>query len=261
MYIYKDFSDETWNKISLAIEDAHQKKLPKIAAFDADGTLWDNDAGNAFFDYEIENKLLSLPENPWDYVYSLKDKNPVHAFLWLAQIHKGLSIETVKTWAQASYQKNKVSYFPAIQKLIALLKKNNFQIYIITASVKWAVEPCVKNLGIEEDFVLGFQTQIQNGIISDKQEGHSTYKEGKAQALLEKTNGQKPLLACGNTMGDYWLLDIATHISLAVRCIHQNIAFQDKDITSQEIKLYEAAKQQGWITHNFAEELLAPTKT
>jgi HAD superfamily phosphoserine phosphatase-like hydrolase len=251
MQTYKDFSKDIWNRIHSAIEEARLKNLPKIAAFDADGTLWDNDAGNSFFNFEIENKLIPLPDDPWKHVYAMKAKNPVDAFLWLAQIHKGLPISTVKEWAQKSYEKQAIQYFPAIEKLIRLLKDNEFEVYVITASVKWAVEPCVKKLGITEDYVLGFQTQVHNGIITDIQAGHSTYKQGKIQALLEKTQNKKPILSCGNTMGDFWLLEAATHVPLAVRSISDNIKFQDKDINAQEMKLFEQAQLKNWLTHNF----------
>ncbi len=253
-YNYSDFPKDVWAKIHRSIDEAHDKNLPKIAAFDADGTLWDNDAGNAFFNYEIENKLLDLPQDPWKFVYSLKDKKATDAFLWLAQIHKGLHIDTVKSWAKKACEQQQMEYFPAIKNLIDLLKKNSFEIYVVTASVKWAVEPCVERLGIPAENVLGFQTEIHDGIVTDKQAGYSTYREGKAEALLAHTHGKKPILSCGNTMGDFWLLDLASHIPLAVRSISDTIKFQDKDINNQELKLYEEALKKGWITHNFVEK-------
>lgn len=249
---YKDFSEETWSFITQKIEEATNAPGPHYAAFDADGTLWDNDAGNAFFDYEIENKLLSLPEDPWKYVYSIKDQDPRKAFLWLAQIHKGQPITTVRQWAQdALVARDGVQVFPAIKKLIEYLKSKNVNVFVVTASVKWAVEPCVAQLGIPFENVLGVQTKIENGIVTDIQEGPITYREGKIDALLAKTKGIKPILACGNTMGDYWLLDAATHVSLAVRTESQEISFQDKDIMNQEHKLYQEALARKWLTHSF----------
>src|SRR5208337_2986051 len=32
---------------------------PRVAAFDCDGTLWSNDAGITFFEWEIENGVVS----------------------------------------------------------------------------------------------------------------------------------------------------------------------------------------------------------
>lgn len=251
---YKDFSEETWSFITQKIDEAVKAPGPHYAAFDADGTLWDNDAGNAFFDYEIDNKLLPLPPDPWNHVYKLKDQDAPTAFLWLAQIHKGLSIHTVRQWAQESYDKrtNGITYFPAIKKLIAYLQSKNVEVIVITASVKWAVEPCVVPLGISQDNVLGVQTKIKNEIVTDIQESHITYREGKAHALLEKTKNIRPILSCGNTMGDYWLLDISTHVQLAVRTSHHEVAFKDKDIMNQEQILYMEAIQRKWLTHNFA---------
>jgi phosphoserine phosphatase len=250
---YKDFSDEVWSLITQKIDEATKLPGPHYAAFDADGTLWDNDAGNAFFDHEIDNKLLPLPADPWKYVYAIKEQDARKAFLWLAQIHKGIPIQTVRAWAQNSFEKrNGIACFSAIKKLIGYLQSKKVEIFVITASVKWAVEPCVAQLGIPFDNVLGVQTKIENGIVTDIQDGPVTYREGKSQALLEKTNNIRPILACGNTMGDYWLLDIATHVQLAVRTeTHDDIHFKDKDILNQEQKLYHEAIQRKWLTHNF----------
>ena len=249
---YKDFSDEAWSFITQKIDEAVKKPGPHFAAFDADGTLWDNDAGNAFFDYEIDNKLVPLPPEPWKHVYGLKEVDPRKAFLWLAQIHKGVPITKVRQWAQDSYtSRNGIPCFPAIQKLVAYLKSKNVQVYVVTASVKWAVEPCVAQLNIPFENVLGVQTKIENGIVTDIQDGPVTYREGKSQAILEKTNNIRPILSCGNTMGDYWLLDIATHVPLAVRTESHEVAFKDRDILNQEKALYHEAIQRKWLTHNF----------
>ncbi len=249
---YKDFSEETWSFITQKIDEAVKGPGPHFAAFDADGTLWDNDAGNAFFDYEIDNKLIPLPPEPWKYVYAIKDKNPRDAFLWLAQIHKGLPITTVRQWAQDAFiARDGIAVFPPIKKLIEYLKSKNVNVYVVTASVKWAVEPCVAQLGIPFENVLGVQTKIENGLVTDIQDGPITYREGKSEALMQKTNGIRPILSCGNTMGDYWLLDIATHIPLAVRTESHEAAFKDKDIMNQELKLYHEAISRKWLTHNF----------
>lgn len=250
---YKDFSEELWSLITQKIDEAVAQPGPHYAAFDADGTLWDNDAGNAFFDHEIDNKLIPLPEDPWKYVYSLKDEDPRKAFLWLAQIHKGVPISTVRQWAEESYnnKNDRIVCFPAIKKLIDYLLSKKVNVFVITASVKWAVEPCVGQLGIPPENVLGVQTKIVDGIVTDLQEGPITYREGKSQALLEKTNNIRPILSCGNTMGDYWLLDMSTHVQLAVRTESHEVKFKDRDIMNQELKLYHEAVQRKWLTHNF----------
>lgn len=249
---YKDFSDEAWSFITQKIDEAVKLPGPHYAAFDADGTLWDNDAGNSFFDYEIDNKLVPLPPEPWKHVYAIKDQDARKAFLWLAQIHKGVPLKTVRQWAQESFDKKKgIVCFPAIKNLISYLQSKKVEVFVVTASVKWAVEPCVAQLGIPFENVLGIQTKVENGVITDIQDGPITYREGKAEILLQKNNNVRPILSCGNTMGDYWMLDISTHVQLAVRTESHEILFKDKDILNQEKKLYFEAIQRKWLTHNF----------
>src|SRR3954467_5588788 len=71
-----------------------------VAAFDADGTLWNTDLGEALFNYQIKNKLVPLPPSPWEHYHEMKDGiSKRAAYLWLAQINKGLPIQTVRHWA------------------------------------------------------------------------------------------------------------------------------------------------------------------
>ncbi|MEZ4870800.1 MAG: hypothetical protein R2827_00875 [Bdellovibrionales bacterium] len=61
-----------------------------IAAFDADNTLWNIDVGETYFQYLIDNELVELPQDPWEYYHSLRNgPNPPEGYLWLAQIMKG----------------------------------------------------------------------------------------------------------------------------------------------------------------------------
>ena len=58
---YKNFPGEYWSQIESAIVELKSKNLKLIAAFDADGTLWDVDLGENFFQYQIDNKQVPLP--------------------------------------------------------------------------------------------------------------------------------------------------------------------------------------------------------
>src|SRR5688572_12845030 len=141
---FKDFTPEMWSEIYKKIDDAVLAPGPHYAAFDADGTLWDNDAGNAFFDYQIDNKLVPLPDNAWEHIYELKRESHSKCFLWMAQVNKGVPIKTVRQWAKEAYEKTPgFHYFPAVKKLIDYLHSKKVRVLVITASVKWAVEPCV----------------------------------------------------------------------------------------------------------------------
>jgi Phosphoserine phosphatase len=244
---YKDYSDEIWRQINHSLDLALREEKNPVAAFDADGTLWDTDLGENFFQHQIANKLVPLPEQPWNHYLEMKAKHAPTAYLWLAQICKNYSLDTVHSWAREALAEFKpLPLFTEQQKVIDLFLKKGVQIYIITASVKWAVEPGAKALGLTYDNVIGIETEVEGGNVTDKQKGFISYRQGKVDALLARTGGQKPFFASGNTMGDYQLLQSATRLSLAV-----SAAAENHKLFETEKELAGEADKHGWLRHRF----------
>lgn len=246
---YKSFPQEFWDLVNITLDQvlANSTKAP-VAAFDADGTLWDADLGENFFKWQIKNKVLkNLPSDPWRHYRDWKESgDPRPAYLWLAQINQGRSIQEVRGWASDCVKElSPLPVFEDQKKLIQLLKSKGVDIYVVTASVKWAVEPGAALLGIPEKNVIGVATKIKNGIVSTEQEGQITYREGKATAIIDKA-GQKPFLSSGNTLGDIALLDCATHIKWCV-----SAAQKDHELWPAEEKLRQEAKAKNWLIHEF----------
>lgn len=244
---YKDYSVEIWSRINTTLDQVLKEDSAPVAAFDADGTLWDIDLGETFFHYQIDKALVELPSHPWELYQNTKAENPQKAYLWLAQICKSKSLEQVHEWArQAVKEQFPLPVFLEQKKLIDLFLSRGVQIYIVTASVKWAVEPGAEILGLPKDSVIGVETEIHDGIITDQQKGLITYRQGKVDALMAKTNGKKPFFCSGNTMGDFQLLQAATHLSLAV-----SAASRDDKLFKTELELQENAEKFSWLSHRF----------
>lgn len=244
---YKDYSDEIWARIKSSLEDVKKNDPNPIAAFDADGTLWDIDLGELFFHHLIDNKLINLPKDPWQHYLDLKTKDPKIAYLWLAQICQGLELTVIREWARKGVEA--ASPLPILmpqKKIIDLFLQNDVQVYIVTASITWAVEPGAEIIGLRKDNVIGVETEIQNGVIGALQKGTITYRQGKVDALLERTQGKRPFFCSGNTMGDFELLKAATHSSLAV-----SAASRDDKIFKTEFELQENAMKNSWLHHRF----------
>ncbi len=242
----RPFSSQQLKDLLLALE----KRRPvgrAVAAFDADGTLWNTDMGEAFFDYPIKNKLVPLPSDPWGHYTHLKDNvsHPV-AYLWLAQILKDVPLSQVRTWAEASVSARPIPFFAEQRVVIEKLKQLSVEVYIVTASITWAVEPAAHQLGLRDDQVIGIETAVIDGVVSDVQKGVITYREGKADAILAKTGHVSPYFSSGNTEGDLWLLEAATELRLVI-----SSAPEGTENFPTESKMINLAKERGWFHHRY----------
>jgi phosphoserine phosphatase len=232
-------------KLTQLLNDLEQSR-PKgraVAAFDADGTLWNTDLGEALFQHTIKNKLVPLPADPWQHYQDLKEKvsHPV-AYLWLAQIYKGVPLATVREWAAAGVKEmHPVPVFEEIKTIIAHLKKLEVEVYIVTASIKWAVEPGAHLVGLTPDQVIGIETAVEKGVITEHQHGSITWREGKPEGLLTRTGGIRPY-----TEGDLFLLESATAHRLVM-----SAAPPGSEIFPTEQTMLEIAHQRGWYSHYY----------
>ncbi len=244
---YKEFSPEFEEQFEEALKNALKGKNQPVAAFDADGTLWDTDLGENFFQYQIDQQLVPLPPDPWKHYRDLKKKNhdPSEAYLWLAQILAGVSEGTMRQWARAAVDTyDPLPVFAPQKKLIQRLLRANIRVFIVTASVKWAVDPGASFLELSPENVIGIETEIENGKVTDRQKGLITYKNGKPRALLERTNGQRPFFCSGNSNGDIELLESATHLQLCV-----SAAPETSELFAKEQELFHHADKHGWHKH------------
>lgn len=245
---HKHFSESLWNKITHDLTlKLEQSPGPHSAAFDADGTLWDCDVGEGFFQYMIDNKLVPLPADPWAHYRDLKAIDPRIGFLWLAQICAPHKLSTVQSWAKTYLEKTQpVAFFESQKKLIDWLQVRGVKVFVVTASIKWAVEPFAEIFHIPFENVLGVKTQVINGLVTDIQDGPITYQPGKVEALLEATKGIPPIFCSGNSTGDIQLLKCSTGLALAVSSTEP-----EYDLYEVEQKLKLEAIAQNWLTHDF----------
>lgn len=246
---FKDYLPELWNELTTKLDLAIRSKPgPHYAAFDADGTLWSHDIGESFFKYQIANCPLQLPKDPWHHYRSWKESgDPRPAYLWLAQINAGHSLSYVRQWAEDFVKSTEpLPIFPSQKSLVEWLQDRGVEVFVVTASVKWSVEPAAKRLGIPYDNVLGVETEIQNGVVTEAQKGTITYKAGKLEKLLHYTGGVAPLLCSGNSPGDWDLLKGAQVAKLAVRS-----TLPEDELYFAEQELYKKALAENWFTHSF----------
>jgi phosphoserine phosphatase len=233
-----------------ALLDDLERNRPKgraIAAVDADGTLWNSDMGEAFFDYQIRKKLVPLPADPWGHYNHLKDEvSHTVAYLWLAQVLKGVKLTQVRQWAEESVASRPIPVFDEVPRIFEKLRALEVETYIVTASITWAVEPAARRLGLPEDHVIGIETEVVDGVVTETPKGVITYREGKAQAILARTGGLAPYFAAGNTEGDKWLLEGASAVRLVMSSAPENTENYPTEAT-----MLALARERGWHSHRY----------
>jgi phosphoserine phosphatase len=254
---HRPFPKQLWEQIRAGIAKITAEVPRPVAAFDVDGTLWDGDIAELFFSYQISEGLLPrLVKNPEEFYFQLTRKNEDKALLWLVQVNRGLPANSVRAWAKKCFQlhRENMAFFEDQRRLVDLLRQNNFSVYFISGSPQWAIEPVAAHFGIARKNALGMRTKIIKNIITDQPVHPLTWKEGKIEALLKATKGQKPNMAVGNTMGDFALISAATHLRLAVCAQDRPTQYRKNKpdyLAAAEQRLQQEAKTRGWMTHEF----------
>ncbi|MBX9767264.1 MAG: haloacid dehalogenase-like hydrolase [Bdellovibrionales bacterium] len=245
-----EFPSTVWDHIRTQLDEAQKSlQVPLIAAFDADGTLWDNDVGEDFFHFQIKHSNLpNLPPDPWTHYIDWKKKDRLAAYLWLAQINKGQTIATVLDWANQAIKANaEFRIFGSQQQLIRELQSRKIEVFVVSASVEWAVVPPAGLLGVPRSNVIGVRTKVVDGVVTDQGEFPISWGPGKPLALSNVTAGKHLVLGCGNTDGDAPLISGASHIRLAVRSSTNTSG----GLWQAENGLFEIAKEKSWTMHVF----------
>ena len=237
-------TDSLVEKIKYSLQDSIEQCICPKAAFDADGTLWPSDVGREFFQYQIEKDLLKDKiVNPRVQFEDIKkNKGKRQALIWLARILSGFSLEQVQEWVRQFLKNNPPQGFLFQKKIISWLQDKNVQIFVVSSSLKWILDPAVCVFNIPAENVIGVQTVVKNGTITDELVVPVPIQEDKVSALYQKTNGEPPLFSSGNTLSDHALLKSATTARLVVSTAKQ----QDTNYVSER-KLLQIAKKNNWF--------------
>jgi phosphoserine phosphatase len=234
------------NEVNLAFDNVFTSKISKkIAVFDADGTLWHDDIGDEFFKWQIQNALapgLKGVIDPWMHYKDLCKKDTATGYGWLAQINSGLREEELLEQTSSYFKDHFLSKIDSrLRKLIQKLNTNDFEIWICTASIKWAVIPALTELKLATKFIIGTEVELdQEKKLTQKVVTPIPYQAGK-KYWLEKKLSHSPLLVAGNSLGDLDMMGLATILPLTIVYKPHLEAVKES-----ELALLEKAKSNNW---------------
>jgi len=194
--------------------DSVLRLAPRVAAFDCDGTLWSGDAGETFFDWEINRGVVSdevgraVRARYAEYKAGKVSEEDMCGEM--VTMHKGLSearmMEVATEFMTSSFPGH---IFPEMQGLVHQLHESGCEIWAVSSSNEWVIRAGVKQFGIAEDRILAAKAELENGIVTDRLVRIPS-GPGKPQALRDVVKKNIDA-AFGNSRWDLEMLAYAKH--------------------------------------------------
>jgi HAD superfamily phosphoserine phosphatase-like hydrolase len=212
------------------------------AAFDADGTLWSDDIGEAFFQWLIAEKKLLHPYDRPDLFAEYERLNGIDkkiGYPYPVQAMAGLAEEQVRAWARDFAAKWRPHIYDAQRALIRELRAAGCEVWIVSASNRWLIEAAAPHVGVEPRNVIGMSVLVREGRLTAEVEPPITYREGKVTALSQRF-AEPPWLVSGDAMTDFEMLEYAARVRLA-------IGPDDREPN----ELLRRAAERGWLVQRF----------
>ena len=181
-----------------------------LAVFDADGTLWREDAGEAFLRHLVSLGWVRLPDgsDPYAAYERAVDRDRASGYAYAAQLQAGLEAERVQTEAR----RFAASWVPRRQvgearALRELCESSGLVPMVVSASPLPIVTAAAPLAGFAQDRCRGIEVRIGGRRFTAEVVEPVTYGQGKV-AMARKAG--RIALACGDSLaGDLAMLETA----------------------------------------------------
>ncbi len=210
----KTVSSSTATDRAQAFVESVLRLAPRFAAFDCDGTLWSGDAGESFFAWEIEEKIVPdevarvMQARYADY---RAGKVPEDVMCGeMVAMHRGMIESDVQRAATRFFDlifAEKI--FPEMHKLVQQLQAQGCDVWAVSSTNEWVIRAAMRHFGIARDHILAATGAIDNMRITDRLIRIPSGM-GKPKAIREVVE-KDPDAAFGNSRWDTDMLAIARH--------------------------------------------------
>ncbi len=217
----------------------------RIAAFDADGTLWSWDATESLLDWLDRRGRIPRPPGAarvLDPYYAMVAEDKGRGYRYGAQLFAGLELgELLELSEQHFVEEMAAREFTEMTALVERFRRARFRVLIVSASPWWSLDPAMRRLGIGRSDVLAVELEIEStGHVSNRVIEPFTSGEGKVLRLRRELGAEgAPAFAAGNSLDDVPMLLMSTHGALVV----------DPPAPSSRGDLAALAQQRGWALH------------
>jgi HAD superfamily phosphoserine phosphatase-like hydrolase len=212
------------------------KLAPRLAAFDCDGTLWDGDAGEQFFYWEMERGVLPDDVARWARgrydEYRAGRVGEEQMCGEMVTINQGVACATLERSAAEFFTERIVPrIFPEMAELTRRLADSGCELWAVSSTNDWVIRAAAPRFGFPAERVIAACVENENGCCTGRLIRVPT-DELKAVAvhqLLPRT----PDAVFGNSVHDLAMMELATH-AFAI---------------NPNPDLEEIARQRGWTIY------------
>lgn len=202
---------------------------PRLALWDADGTLWENDVADDCTIWMIGTGRIATGRQ-WPEYKRIYSEDANEGCRYLLTFFRGMPIETLTHHVEAYWREfMKLEYIDDPVEALRCLAGRGFQTWVVTGSPTDFLFPLQKRLPVDRIVGMDFEVDSQ-GIITGRHDGISCAGEGKAEKVRSLWPG--PIqFAAGNAILDEAMLRLARDVAWAVHP-HPNLEV--------------IARQEGW---------------
>lgn len=187
---------------------------PRLALFDADGTLWDNDIADDCTLWMIATGRVKTAAK-WDEYKRLVAADGAAGSRFLLELYAGLDRVTLLGHVDTYWREfMKLDYIDETVEVLRHLHGKGFRVWVVTGSPTDFLEPLKGQLPVERIVGMDFEVDAR-GVVTGRHDGISCVGEGKAEKVRSLWSG--PIqFAAGNSLLDEAMLRLARDVAWVV---------------------------------------------
>lgn len=211
-------------ELAARIDAAGRESPGALALFDADGTLWREDVGEAFLRHLVSLGWVRLPDgsDPYEAYERAVDRDRASGYAYAAQLQAGLAEQKVAAEARrfaSAWVPPRI--IEGTARLRALCEEAGLLPMVVSASALPIVVAAAPLAGFPAARCKGIEVRVREGRFTAELVEPVTYGEGKVASAMEAAGNQLPAagriaVACGDSLaGDLAMME-AARIAIAV---------------------------------------------